>query len=174
MPIGVLVAVLMVLYINRPPVWYGMIVAAFGEWIQVCAAAHLRKQKDLAASGPYLYVRNPMYVGRFFVLLGFFLMAHNWYMTVAYVLLFAIYVQPRVKREETRLIELFGDDYVKYCRNVNRWIPRVKPYDAWSGRRFDWNQVKVNHEHLNVIGVLVLFTAIYVRIHCFASFVLFK
>jgi protein-S-isoprenylcysteine O-methyltransferase Ste14 len=31
--------------------------------------------------------------------------------------------------EEPTLRRLFGDDYVDYCRNVPRWIPRLTPFD---------------------------------------------
>jgi len=30
--------------------------------------------------------------------------------------------------EEPTLRRMFGDDYIEYCRNVRRWLPRLTPY----------------------------------------------
>jgi protein-S-isoprenylcysteine O-methyltransferase Ste14 len=32
--------------------------------------------------------------------------------------------------EEPTLRKMFGADYEEYCRNVHRWLPRMRPWEA--------------------------------------------
>ena len=68
---------------------------------------------NLVIGGFYAHVRNPMYIGRFFVGLGVMLMTHNVRIISAFVLLFVIYVTRRVGGEEARLAGIFGNDYAE-------------------------------------------------------------
>jgi protein-S-isoprenylcysteine O-methyltransferase Ste14 len=154
-----------------PWVWAGMALTFFGELWQLWAASHLHKDKALAASGPYKHVRNPMYFGRFFVLLGFVVMVGQSYGTIAlvasvvvYYTVFALYVTARVAREEERLRGIFGEDYIHFCSEVPRFFPRLKPYSKGSDKRAQWTGIARNHEYLNMIAALVMFVAIYLWI----------
>src|ERR1051326_1112433 len=88
--------------------------------------------RKLVVSGPYRYVRNPMYVGMGVAIAGFgivFPHATNFFFAelgAAFALVFAFIVL----YEEPMLRRMFGDDYLEYCRNVRRWIPRVSPWYA--------------------------------------------
>ena len=85
----------------------------------------------LVVVGFYRYVRNPMYVGFFVGWLGVWVVfgrANRAALTVALVAVVgvALFVQ---LYEEPTLRRTFGEDYEEYCRNVPRWIPRLR---AWS------------------------------------------
>lgn len=149
--------------------WHGAPVALFGELIQVWATSHLVKDERLTISGPYSHVRNPMYIGRFFLGLGFFIMTSNPYLIACYVILFAAYAHMRVLREEKRLIEIFGPAYQHYCTEIRRWLPRIKPYSRSESRRASWSQVCANHEQIVFIGVIVVLVAVYLRIDRFGD-----
>ena len=146
------------------PFWYGAPVAVFGELIQMWAASHLHKDTRLTISGPYSHVRNPMYIGRFFLGLGFFIMTWNPYLIGGYVVLFAAYAHMRVNREEGRLKEIFKPDYQQYCSEIRRWLPGLRPYAGSEPRRASWSQVCANHEQINLIGLIVVLAAVYLRI----------
>ncbi len=154
-----------------PWVWAGMALTFFGELWQLWAASHLHKDKALAASGPYKHVRNPMYFGRFFVLLGFVMMVGQsyppcglWVAVGLYYTIFALYVTARVSREEERLRGIFGEDYIHFCSEVPRFFPRLKSYSKGSNKRAQWSGIARNHEYLNMIAALVMFVVIYLRI----------
>lgn len=149
---------------DKSAFWIGAPVAVLGELMQMWAASHLHKDERLTVSGPYSYVRNPMYIGRFILGLGFFLMTQNPYLVAAYVILFAIYANLRVGREERRLREIFSPNYQRYCSEIRRWLPSLKPYSLSENRRASWSQVCANHEHINLIGLLVVLAAVYLRI----------
>lgn len=81
----------------------------------------------LVRSGPYRWVRNPMYIGVFSVLLGEAILFHS-LLLVAYMLLLGMVVQLFVVfYEEPSLRHQFGESYETYLRTVPRWLPRFSP-----------------------------------------------
>ena len=82
--------------------------------------------KELVAAGFYRYVRNPMYVGIFLVLLGHFLWFKFPGLLVYLAIVFLIVHLFVTLYEEPTLKQKFGTSYEKYIRNVPRWIPRFK------------------------------------------------
>ena len=138
-------AAVIVAFADRGPMWPGVVVALFGETIQVWASAHLRKNVEVVKSGPYAWVRNPMYFGRFFVGLGLTLLTWRWFLVLPYVVIFWLYAQARVLGEEVRLAGLFGDEYAGYCRTVRRWLPTA-PKERLSEEKWSWACVLRNHE----------------------------
>ncbi len=87
--------------------------------------------RTLVIKGLYRYVRNPMYVGMAVFLIGeaialpqvtrpmLILLGVLAIVVTAFVMLY----------EEPTLRRLFGEDYLRYCTNVRRWIPRLTPFD---------------------------------------------
>ena len=146
--------------------WYGLPVVVIGELIQMWATSHLHKDTKFTISGPYSHVRNPMYFGRFFVGLGVFMMTWSAgpYYLIGYVVLYMIYGNLRVKREERRLCEIFAPHYQEYCSEIRRWIPRLKPYSKSEDRRAKWSQVRANHEQIVALGIAIVMVLVYVRI----------
>jgi len=164
-------AIVSLIHVSRA-FWWGAPVAILGELIQMWAGSHLHKDKHLTISGPYSHVRNPMYIGRFVLGLGFFVMTWNPYLIGGYVVLFAAYAHMRVNREEARLKEIFRPGYQDYCSEVRRWLPVIKPYSRSEQRRASWRQVCANHEQINMIGLLVVLAAVYLRIDRFGEYYL--
>jgi len=84
--------------------------------------------RHLVVSGLYQYVRNPMYVGVLWVLLGQGLLLGDGRL-LAYALLlwlgFHVFI---VGYEEPTLRRSFGTEYEAFRRNVPRWIPRLSPW----------------------------------------------
>jgi protein-S-isoprenylcysteine O-methyltransferase Ste14 len=157
---------LLALYVHRlDAFWWGAAVAVFGQLIQTWSGAHIHKDQKLTVSGPYCHARNPMYIGRFFLILGFVMMTWNPYVIAAYVILFAVYAQLRVLREEPRLRELFAADYEHYCSEVRRWLPRLKRYSRAEPRRASWACVRENHEDIHFAALFLILAGLLVRIH---------
>jgi protein-S-isoprenylcysteine O-methyltransferase Ste14 len=88
--------------------------------------APIEPPKELVVSGLYRYVRNPMYVGVFIILIGHFLWFGYWGM-LAYAVLFLVPVHLFVTLyEEPDLKKRFGPAYEKYLNQVPRWFPRFR------------------------------------------------
>jgi len=80
--------------------------------------------RRLVVSGPYRWVRNPMYLGAGGALFGAALF-YGALPLAAYAALFLIAMHLFVLGyEEPTLRETFGADYETYCRRVGRWYPR--------------------------------------------------
>jgi protein-S-isoprenylcysteine O-methyltransferase Ste14 len=84
----------------------------------------------LVVQGAYRYVRNPMILGEFLILLGEALTLGS-----VYILLWALFFPVLIHfwlvfYEEPRLERRFGWEYRQYKRSVPRWMPRLRP---WGG-----------------------------------------
>jgi protein-S-isoprenylcysteine O-methyltransferase Ste14 len=80
--------------------------------------------RKFVAAGPYQFVRNPMYIGGFTVLLGFGLYEQSptiLVFTLPWLLCAHLFV---ILYEEPHLRATFGTPYEAYCRSVRRWLPR--------------------------------------------------
>jgi protein-S-isoprenylcysteine O-methyltransferase Ste14 len=82
--------------------------------------------KELVASGLYRFVRNPIYVGVFLILLGHFLWLGFWSLLVygglaslGTHLFVTLYEEPTLRKR-------FGSSYEDYLSRVPRWIPRFR------------------------------------------------
>jgi protein-S-isoprenylcysteine O-methyltransferase Ste14 len=78
--------------------------------------------EHLVTGGPYAYIRNPMYLGHIIFLVGLALLLHS-VLAALVAVASAAFFHVRVKRDEQRLREFFGEAYVAYCGRVRRWVP---------------------------------------------------
>jgi protein-S-isoprenylcysteine O-methyltransferase Ste14 len=99
-------------------------------WTGKGTPAPMVPPKRLVVVGFYRYVRNPMYVGFFVGWMGLWVVFGRASLTAIMVVCAAalctalfvqLYKEPTLRRK-------FGRDYEEYCRNVRRWVPRLR---AW-------------------------------------------
>ena len=124
--------------------WSSMPVAAWARWCGVGLAASAgallvwtfhtlgpnltdtvvtRRVHSLVTSGPYRWVRHPLYAATAMTVLGNSLAAANWFLLAAGALVFTMMVI-RTDREEAFLIARFGDSYREYMARTGRFLPR--------------------------------------------------
>ena len=146
------------IYFSRPT-WElfipGALITLAGALVRVWAAGHLTRDQRLAVSGPYQYTRNPFYLGRFLVLIGFALMSGlsfsgtsqnaGWILwaifAVAVGFFFFGYMPRKERREGGRLAKLFGEQFEKYRASVPSLFPRVTPYkDPFTPEARRWSR----------------------------------
>lgn len=80
--------------------------------------------KRLVTSGPFAWIRNPMYAGAGTALAGAALFYQSWALLGYAVAFFAVTHVFVVVHEEPALGKSFGAAYEAYCRRVGRWWPR--------------------------------------------------
>jgi hypothetical protein len=78
----------------------------------------------IVESGPYRFVRNPMYLGHLIFFAGIAFVLRSW-IALAVFSFHAFWFDRRAREDEARLMQRFGDAYRDYCRRVKRWIPGV-------------------------------------------------
>lgn len=80
---------------------------------------------SLVTDGPYAYVRHPQYSGLFLIMIG---MLIQW-PTIITALMFPvlIFVYYRLaKREESEMIKVCGEEYLKYAEGTPMLVPRLR------------------------------------------------
>jgi protein-S-isoprenylcysteine O-methyltransferase Ste14 len=95
------------------------------NWVHALEPSEFLKRKGeaMVTSGPYRYVRNPIYLGSFIFIIAMALTAANWLLLLpALVLITIIYAQ--IPKEEKMLAERFGDEYREYIKRTPKIIPK--------------------------------------------------
>jgi len=129
------------------PIWLrplGFVLASAGALVAgICIATFVTKgrgtpapfdpPREFVASGPYRYVRNPMYVGATAVILGAGLALSSPSIVMlapGFLLTMHLFV---VIHEEPALAGKFGVSYQRYTSSVHRWIIRKPKSHAMRG-----------------------------------------
>lgn len=98
----------------------------------------------LVTEGLFRHTRNPMYVGKFFMVLGAGIASNRWPSLLAITAAYALMYQAITLAEEAYLREKFGAAFGAYCRDVPRWWPRLRGLkDTLAQTRFNWPRVLV-------------------------------
>ncbi|MFP3939717.1 MAG: methyltransferase family protein [Thermoanaerobaculia bacterium] len=80
----------------------------------------------LVTTGPYRWVRHPLYTTGFLLFLGVGLMAGSWFLLL-FTLLAGVAIRfAVVPAEEEALVERFGDAYRRYMAGTGRLLPRLR------------------------------------------------
>ena len=114
--------------------WIGVAMGVLGVllayWVftslgnNVSPTVATRSQATLVTSGPYRWVRHPLYLMGLISYFGFALLAENWFIALLSLLIFAIIVY-RTSKEENKLVEKFGAAYIEYQRHTGRFLPKL-------------------------------------------------
>jgi protein-S-isoprenylcysteine O-methyltransferase Ste14 len=121
----------------------GLVFVVAGALVRAWAAGHLTRDQQLTTSGPYQYTRNPLYIGRLLLLIGFALMSGLRHpvlivcFVIALVIFFGYYIPRKERREGGRLLALFPEDYALWKAHVPSLLPRLTPYRMQS-RAWSW------------------------------------
>lgn len=92
--------------------------------LNVTATSMPRAQATLVTSGPYRWVRHPMYSTVLILVVAFTLLTANVVVAVSGLAMFAL-LAARSQIEERRLVEKFGDAYRAYQCRTGRFLPRL-------------------------------------------------
>lgn len=142
------------------PTWeslgWGIPVCLAGLALRAWAAGHLRKNLQLTTSGPFAYIRNPLYVGTLTVAAGVVIAARRWELGVIFAAVFLLVYLPVVELEEQHLADLFPG-FKAYKQRVPKLLPRPGRAATFIGSHepFRWSQYMHNREYEAGIGFLV-------------------
>ncbi|HYL37147.1 MAG TPA: isoprenylcysteine carboxylmethyltransferase family protein [Bryobacteraceae bacterium] len=140
---------LLILYLVEPdtlawaslelPAWLRWLGAVFGAagvlllvWVHrelgrnFSGTLHLRVEHTLVTSGPYRWVRHPMYTAFFGVVLSFFLLSANWLIGAIFIGGIAAVMISRVAKEERVMADRFGAEYQAWAARTGRFLPQLR------------------------------------------------
>jgi protein-S-isoprenylcysteine O-methyltransferase Ste14 len=144
--------------------WPGMLIAILGLMIRIWASGHLKKGCELCLSGPYRWTRNPLYLGSFLVGIGFSIAAGKLWILLVFLTLFGGVYWPVIKKEEEELRATHGRQYEDYRSKVPSFLPGLQPGLTGAVGHFRTRQVIVNKEYNAVIGSLIVFFFLVVKL----------
>jgi protein-S-isoprenylcysteine O-methyltransferase Ste14 len=155
-PLGFIVALAAVLLAQ--PTWeswrLGLLVAAIGEGIRVWAAGHLEKSREVTRSGPYRFLRHPLYAGSSLIAAGVAIASRSVILAALVTIYMVATITAAVRSEEAYLTHAFGDTYDRYRRSNAE--PMQRPFSVERALR--------NREHRAVVGLLAGFAILAIKL----------
>ena len=147
----------------------GAAIAGFGLLIRAIAAGYLRKDRELATSGPYARTRNPLYLGSAFLAAGFAIAGHSWWAGGLIAIYFAVFYSAVMRNEAEDLHARFGTVFDEYASKVPLFLPHffgsgyatapyAKPEQVFSGELY-----RRNREYKALIGTIAAFAVVWLR-----------
>jgi protein-S-isoprenylcysteine O-methyltransferase Ste14 len=136
----------------------GIAVASLGLYIRAVASGHVTKNEMVTATGPYAYVRNPLYLGSLVTALGFAIAARNPWVVVVTAAIFLVVYVPVILSEEAFLAQRFPE-FQEYANHVPRLLPRRSRFGESHGV-FSWDLYCKHREYNAVLGAVLLIAAL--------------
>jgi len=145
--------------------WLPLSVAALA--LRVWARGHLERDIYLTQTGPYAFVRHPLYIGSFFLGLSFALMTRVPPIVLLFPPLFVALYLPKALREEMFLQHAYAEAYAGYVARVPALLPTFRRTAssrfAREMQRFAWRRVLRNHEWQTWLGVVAVLLLLWAR-----------
>jgi protein-S-isoprenylcysteine O-methyltransferase Ste14 len=115
--------------------WAGVGVALLGfallQWAQDTLGKNwsdtprMIQEQALITSGPYQFIRHPIYTAFLLILGSTLLISANWLIGLAWIGMTGLEVASRIDFEEKLMLEYFGDPYREYMKRTGRLLPRL-------------------------------------------------
>jgi protein-S-isoprenylcysteine O-methyltransferase Ste14 len=147
--LGLLIWIPLLAYLINP-VWVAWARVALPDWLRVVGLViividsvlviwmfrsldtnispvhEVRENAKLVTSGPYRWIRHPLYAFGFVLLVALAVLTGLWWLALCAVLFIGIFAFWRVPKEEAKLIEIFGEDYRSYMARTGRFVPKLR------------------------------------------------
>ena len=143
----------------------GLPLVLAGLALRAWAAGHLRKNLQLATSGPYAYVRNPLYLGSLSAGVGFGICSADPILLAAILVVFVAWFLPVVGEEEGHIRKILPG-YREYESRVPRFVPACRPLYE-SSQRFEWGLYRRNREYSALLGFVGFGAVLWFKLHVF-------
>jgi protein-S-isoprenylcysteine O-methyltransferase Ste14 len=166
-------------WVFATPTWrsiaYGAIVAILGLIVRGASAGYLRKDRELAITGPYARTRNPLYLGSAILAAGFVVAGHSWVAGLLVSAYFAIFYYAVMRNEEEDLRLRFGPEFDAYAARVPLFFPKLfagndSAAAHASDEAFSWTQYGRNREYRAFLGTVGAMGMVWLRMWIRARF----
>lgn len=125
----------------------GVLVAVCGELLRIWAAGHIEKSREITSSGPYRWMRHPLYTGSALLGVGFVIASRSVPVAVLATAYLALTLLAAVRSEEAHLDEKFDGAYSAWRKGQLKPTPRA----------FSLARAFRNREHHTVAGAVIAF-----------------
>jgi protein-S-isoprenylcysteine O-methyltransferase Ste14 len=140
------------------PTWASLLrslpFVAGGEALRIWAAGHLEKSREVTRSGPYAWMRHPLYFGSAMIAIGLVMASASRPVSLLIAFYLGTAIPAAVLAEEKHLREKFGGDYDAY--KAHQAPPMT--------RRFSLGRAIVNREHHTIAGIAIGFALLALKV----------
>lgn len=115
--------------------WTGVGIALLGfallQWAQNTLGKswsdtpRMIREQPLVTSGPYQFIRHPIYAAFILILGSTLLVSANWFIGLTWIGMTALEIASRIGFEEALMLEYFGEQYREYMKRTGRLLPRL-------------------------------------------------
>jgi len=153
------------------PDWLSLVaggaVVGGGLFVRAMASGHVKKNEQLASTGPYAYCRNPLYLGSFIVAIGFAIGARDVWVAAGIAILFVVIYVPVMRSEETFLRQHFTE-FENYASRVPRLLPKTLWFAGLTSG-FSRELYRQHREYNAFIGAAAMLAALVVKMLWFSG-----
>jgi protein-S-isoprenylcysteine O-methyltransferase Ste14 len=147
----------MVFWLARPTwpsLMAGSSLAIAGELLRIWAAGHIEKSREVTSSGPYRWIRHPLYLGTTIIAVGIVVAARSWVVAGLVALYVVGPLWSAIRAEEAHLRDKFGADYDAYA--ARQASPMARSFSA--------ARALANREHHTIAGLLAGLTLLALKV----------
>ena len=131
----------------------GLAVAAAGEGLRIWAAGHIEKGREITRSGPYRFVRHPLYLGSSIMGIGFVVASRSLLVASVVAMYMMLTLFAAIRTEEATLDARFSGEYSAYRAGT------AAPVE----RRFSLERAFANREYRAGLGLAAGMAILYLR-----------
>ncbi|MBF0571289.1 MAG: isoprenylcysteine carboxylmethyltransferase family protein [Candidatus Omnitrophica bacterium] len=145
----------------------GFIIA--GALIRLWSNGYAIKNDKLTSSGPYAFVRNPLYLGTFLIATGFVIVLKSdprwleWTIGGMFLLALCFVYYRTIKDEQDMLLAKFANAYSDYCKKVPAMVPCLVPYNKGEKWPFNLQRLINSKEHKPVFWIFILLVIFHIK-----------
>jgi protein-S-isoprenylcysteine O-methyltransferase Ste14 len=145
----------------------GYIIA--GLLIRLWSNGYAIKNDKLTTSGPYAFVRNPLYLGTFLIAIGFVIVLKSqppileWVAGGIFLLALSFMYYRTIQGEQGMLLEKYNGAYQDYCKNVPAMIPCLVPYSKGEKWPFNLQRLINSKEHKPVFWIYIILVIFHLK-----------
>jgi protein-S-isoprenylcysteine O-methyltransferase Ste14 len=165
-PLGFVFAAVF-LWLARPTghsMLWSLLLVGPGVWLRAYASGYVKKNTELATTGPYAHTRNPLYLGSMMIAFGFAAAAWSWIILIALAILFLVIYLPTIRSEEEYLRGHFTG-FAAYAAQVPRLLPRLTPAPTRADRGQFSRGLYLQHREYNCgMGAIAIYAALALRL----------
>ncbi|MDD5617654.1 MAG: isoprenylcysteine carboxylmethyltransferase family protein [Candidatus Omnitrophica bacterium] len=127
-----------------------------GLLIRSWANGYAIKMDKLTTSGPYAFIRHPLYLGTALVIAGFIIMLKFYYLGALFLIILLFTYSATIKKEENMLEAKFGAPYLDYKKNVPMIFPALRPYRKGEKWPFSFKRLIKSQEYKAFFWMIIL------------------
>ena len=166
-PFGIFV--MLFCYLDEASIRAGIGFIIAGILIRLWSNGFAIKNDKLTTSGPYAFVRNPLYLGTFLIAIGFVIVLKSepplleWIGGGIFLLALSYMYNRTIQAEQGMLMTKYKNAYQDYCKHVPAMVPCLVPYSKGEKWPFNMQRLINSKEHKPVFWIFILLVVFHIK-----------